>query len=336
MSFVAPISLGATEHALLDGWQRNFPLVERPFFAVGKVHGLSEEETIAAFVRAQATGALSRIGAVVRPNVVGASTLAAMQVPPERLEEVGTAVSAEPLVNHNYARTHSFNLWFVVAGPDTAAVAATLRRIEQRTGLPVLDLPMVQAYHLDLGFPLAAGTRTQRPAQADERAPVAYVDDTGDRRVLAAIEDGLPLVARPYRHVARRLDIDEKTVLSRLRHLVAAGVVSRFGCVVHHRALGFTANAMVVWDVPDQEVDAVAARFVANPRVTLCYRRPRRLPHWPYNLFCMVHARSSGDAHAAINDLNLANDPARYDQAILFSTRCFKQRGALFSQPAAG
>lgn len=162
MSFVAPITLSDGELALLDGWQRNFPLVERPFSAVGRAYGLNEDETIATFARLQAAGALVRIGAVVRPNMAGASTLAAMQVPPARIEEVGAAVSREPLVNHNYARTHPFNLWFVVAGPDTAAVAATLRRIGQQTGLEVLDLPLVKSYHLDLGFLFWPGRRLDR------------------------------------------------------------------------------------------------------------------------------------------------------------------------------
>lgn len=336
MSFVAPITLSDGELALLDGWQRNFPLVERPFSAVGRAYGLNEDETIATFARLQAAGALVRIGAVVRPNMAGASTLAAMQVPPARIEEVGAAVSREPLVNHNYARTHPFNLWFVVAGPDTAAVSATLRRIGQQTGLEVLDLPLVKSYHLDLGFSFLAGSKARPSTPADAAGAVSYAPDACDRRVLAAIEDGLPLVARPYRHVAQRLGLDEPAILSRLQHLLDAGVVSRFGCVVLHRALGFTANAMAVWDVPDEEVDAVAARFVANSRVTLCYRRPRRLPLWPYNLFCMIHARSRDDAHAVIGDLNLVGQTARCSQAALFSTRCFKQRGARFSLAAAG
>jgi DNA-binding Lrp family transcriptional regulator len=120
-------------------------------------------------------------------------------------------------------------------------------------------------------------------------------------------------------------------VIDRLARLVAAGVIKRLGCVVRHRFFGYDANAMVVWDVPDEMTDAVAGHFAANPGVTLCYRRPRRPPHWPYNLFCMVHAKAREQALATVAELNAAAGTARLDQAVLFSTRCFKQRGAVFS-----
>jgi DNA-binding Lrp family transcriptional regulator len=101
---------------------------------------------------------------------------------------------------------------------------------------------------------------------------------------------------------------------------------------MRHRSLGFTANAMAVWDVPEAIVDAVAARMIRNPRVTLCYRRQRRLPEWPYNLFCMVHAKARAEALAVIEDLNAVAEASYFDQTVLFSTRCFKQRGAVFSR----
>jgi DNA-binding Lrp family transcriptional regulator len=321
----------ATDIALLDGWQRDFPLVERPFADVGRGIGLGETDTIATFRRLFEAGVVVRIGAVVRPHSVGASTLAAVRAPSERLDSVAAIISAEPLVNHNYERTHPINLWFVVAGPHRQDVADTLARIEKNARLPVLDLPLLQAYHIDLGF--ALGERPPRRVPAPPLVP-PYRPDRGDSEVLAAIEDGLPLVSRPYRDVARQLGVSERALLDRLRSLTASGAVSRFGCVVRHRALGYTANAMAVWDVPDDRVDDVAGRFASHPRVTLCYRRPRRPPDWPYNLFCMVHAKSRSDAGAVVDDLGRGAGGS-CDRAVLFSTRCFKQRGAVFSHRGA-
>jgi siroheme decarboxylase len=325
------MTASAREIALMDRWQRDFPLVERPFAQVGQDIGFDEAATIAAFRRLREVGVMARIGAVVRPHAAGASTLAAMRVPPERLEEVADVVSSEPLVNHNYERAHPINLWFVVAGMDCNAVAATLHSIERRTDLALLDLPLERAYHLDLGFSLAGSVRVRAP-----RPPAGHRADALDRRLLAVIENGLPMVLRPFHAVAEHLGLTEAEVIERLRRLTARGVVSRFGCVVHHRALGYTANAMAVWDIPDDAVDAVAERFAGNSRVTLCYRRPRRLSDWPYNLFCMVHAKARRDAYAVIDDLNLVGETGLAPQAVLFSTRCFKQRGASFSQRAAG
>ena len=320
----------AIELALIDRWQDGFPLVEKPFEVVGRAAALDQDETIGIFRKMRANDIISRVGAVVRPNTVGASTLAAMQVPPESLEEVADIVSSEPLVTHNYEREHALNLWFVIAGASPDAIAATIRNIVDRTGFGIIELPMLQAYHLGLGFSLgAAPPQQRRGADGAEYAP-----DPRDRSILAAIEDGLPLVEAPYRAVAERLELGEHDVISRLDHLRASGIVTRFGCVVRHDKLGYRSNAMAVWDVPDGQVDRIAASFARNPQVTLCYRRPRRLPLWPYNLFCMVHARSRSDAHAVLDELNLEADTGLLPQAVLFSKRCFKQRGAVFSRTA--
>jgi siroheme decarboxylase len=142
------------EHHFLNDYQRDFPLEPRPYARIADELGLPEEEVLARLADLQAGGTLSRIGAVVRPNTVGASTLAAMSVPAGRLEAVAALVSARPEVNHNYEREHAFNLWFVVAAADEAAVRAVLESIAAETGLPVLDLPLQTAYHIDLGFDL--------------------------------------------------------------------------------------------------------------------------------------------------------------------------------------
>jgi DNA-binding Lrp family transcriptional regulator len=319
---------GTRDLDLLDRWQRNFPLVKKPFAVIGGAVGLDEGATIETFRHLIDAGAVARIGAVVRPHTLGASTLAAMRVPAGRLDDVADIVSREPLVNHNYARTHEFNLWFVVAGPDPAAVAATLDRIERRTGLSVLNLPLERAYHLDLGFSLARVADARQPAPRRDDSVRA---DARDRALLAVLEDGLPLTVRPYREVAARSGLGEQDVLDRLRRLVRSGIVTRFGCVVRHRALGYTANAMAVWDIADEAVDEVAAGFARHPRVTLCYRRPRRPPAWPYNLFCMVHAKSRPDAESVIESLDRDAGTGASRRAVLFSTRCFKQRGARYA-----
>lgn len=325
------MTLSTTELNLIDRWQRDFPLEERPFAAAGHPLGLDEAQTIETFRRLHRAGVLTRIGAVVKPHTVGASTLAALSVPPERLQEVAGIVSVEPFVNHNYGRTHAYNLWFVIAAPGAEAVAATIKRIEQRSGLALLNLPMEQAFHLDLGFSLAGRpNRRHRPHEE-----VSYIPDPLDRELLASIEDGLPIEPHPFREVAHKMGIGERDLIDRIRRLAESGIVTRFGCVVRHRALGYTANAMAVWDIPDAEVEARAQEFLRNPAVTLCYRRRRHLPGWPYNLFCMIHARTERDAYATIDELNLVSDTGLCRQSVLFSTRCFKQSGARFRDQGA-
>jgi DNA-binding Lrp family transcriptional regulator len=144
--------LGALERALLNDFQRDFPLGERPFAVIADRLGSSEAEVLGAFEMLQSVGAISRIGAVVRPHRTGWSTLAAMSVPDERLVNVAALVSSYPEVNHNYERDHALNLWFVVTGADQGCVTRVLEEIERRSGLEVLDLPLEEPFRLDLGF----------------------------------------------------------------------------------------------------------------------------------------------------------------------------------------
>ncbi|MES9843103.1 MAG: Lrp/AsnC family transcriptional regulator [Candidatus Sedimenticola sp. PURPLELP] len=142
------------EKRLLNEFQHGFPLSAEPYREIAEQLGTSEHEVIAALDTLKNGGAVSRIGPVLRPNRVGASTLAAMAVPPEDLEQVAALVSAHPEVNHNYERLHQYNLWFVVTASDEEHLHTVLDSISLECGLPVLDLPMVEDYFIDLGFDL--------------------------------------------------------------------------------------------------------------------------------------------------------------------------------------
>ena len=158
-----------------------------------------------------------------------------------------------------------------------------------------------------------------------------------DQRLLAALEPGLPLVSHPYATLAAKLGATETQVIERLADLKETGVISRFGVIVRHHELGICANAMVVWDLPDCRVEAIGQRLAALPFVTLCYRRPRRRPHWPYNLFCMIHGRDRDEVLRQVAQANAAADLAEVPQAVLFSKKRFKQRGARYgAAPGCG
>jgi len=146
--------LNSLERHLLNDFQDGFPLVERPYQAIAERLGTSEAEVIEALEGLQENGLISRVGPVFRPNRVGASTLAAMAVPAEQLESVAAVVSGYPEVNHNYEREHELNLWFVATATDREQLQRVLEEIESRTGLEVVDLPMIEDYFINLGFPL--------------------------------------------------------------------------------------------------------------------------------------------------------------------------------------
>lgn len=154
--------------------------------------------------------------------------------------------------------------------------------------------------------------------------------DDSDEALIVALQDGLPLVQQPYAAIGLECGLTEAEVIERIQRLCRSGLIKRFGIIVRHRALGYRANAMLVWDVPDDEVDDLAKRMTRYPFITLCYRRPRCLPDWPYNLFCMIHGRDRADVNLQIEQLvrELALSTISHD--VLFSRRCFKQRGARY------
>lgn len=149
-----PLVLDALDRRLLDGFQRGFPLDPQPYARIAEGLGCTEAEVLRRLQRLSEAGAVARIGLTVRPGAAGASTLAAIAVPPERLEAVAALVSGFEEVNHNYRREHRLNLWFVVTAPTGARVQRVLEEISERSGLTVLDLRMEAGFHLDLGFPL--------------------------------------------------------------------------------------------------------------------------------------------------------------------------------------
>lgn len=325
---VAP--LDALERRLVDGFQRGFPICARPFERIAAGLCASEAEVIGAVSRRLADGVLSRVGAVFRPNVIGASTLAAMAVPERRLAEVARIVSAREEVNHNYQREHAFNLWFVAAAADPARLEAALAAIEEESGTRAIRVPLVRDYWIDLGFDVHA-TGMHVPPARRVAAPVApMVLSERDRRIVGALEDGLPPVPRPYAEVACRAGVSEAMLTVRLSEWLNRGVVSRFGLVVRHRALGYAANAMCVWDVPDDRADALGAALAVEDAVTLAYRR-RRADGWRYNLYAMIHGRDRGTVRARRDAIAASVGLDAYAHEVLFSLAAFKQRGARYA-----
>ena len=151
-----------------------------------------------------------------------------------------------------------------------------------------------------------------------------------DQRLIAAIQCGLPLVSRPFAEIGASIGLSEDEVIERIQALLADGTIKRLGVVVRHHELGYRANAMTVWSIPNDQIDEIGQRIGAVDFVTLCYRRPRRLPDWPYNLFAMIHGQ---DRDAVLHNIkHLINRCGLEDiqHEVLFSRRRFKQCGARY------
>lgn len=151
-----------------------------------------------------------------------------------------------------------------------------------------------------------------------------------DQALITIIQSGLPITATPYADVGKALGMDESEVLSRLQRLNDSNVIKRLGVVVRHHELGYRSNGMIVWNIPDDTVAELGACMGQFDFVTLCYRRPRRLPEWPYNLFTMIHGQDRDDVLKNVQFLIKSCNLDEIDHEVLFSTRRFKQRGAIY------
>jgi len=330
---------------LLNRWQRGFPLVAAPFAAIADAAGLSEAQVLERYDEAVRMGALSRIGGVWAAGAGGAALLCALAVPAERLLDVAATVDALPGVNHNYERDHHHNLWFVITGRDRQVLHRHLDGLQHDTGLSALRLPMVRVYRIDLGFDLhgVAGVKgvdlhgvaaVHGPARPVAATPsVTPAVAPADAALAALVEDGLRLEPLPFAHWARQLGCTEAQVLTTLRGWLASGSLRRFGVIVRHHELGYDQNAMTVFDVPDDEVDACGALLAGQPGVTLCYRR-ERAPGWPFNLYCMVHGRQAEAVRGVVATARSASGLQRFPHAVLFSRRRFRQQGASYFRAA--
>jgi DNA-binding Lrp family transcriptional regulator len=157
--------------------------------------------------------------------------------------------------------------------------------------------------------------------------PLTEAIDAVDRRIVLATQAGLPLTRRPYHLIAADLGLEPEDVMRRLQRMLTSGVIRRIGVIPNHYALGYRANAMTVWDVPDNRAQQLGRRVGALDFVSHCYRRPRHLPQWPYNLFAMVHGRSREEVKSKVRQLAELLDRDSRGHAVLYSTQILKKTG---------
>ena len=325
----------AIEQRLLNEFQHDFPLVKQPFLVIGEQLGIAEDEVIERLEQLSMEGVVSRVGPVFQPGCIGVSTLAALAVPAENLHEVACWINTLAEVNHNYEREHTYNLWFVVAAPNQLWLDNVLQKISQHTGLPMLVLPLIEPYHIDLGFDLhgqCGSTRKSSISSACVQLKSAQRASVKLNRVQSAIvaelQSGIKLEPQPFASLAASINLEEDAVIRQVLDWSNDGVIKRFGVVVRHHELGYKENAMVVWDVPDDQVSEFGKMTAQQEGVTLCYRRPRQLPDWGYNLFAMVHGTNRDIVMKQILQLSKNTGLETFQMQVLFSCRRYKQRGA--------
>lgn len=328
-SMTQPDSLGRT---LINHYQGDFPLSNQPFAEVAARLGQSEAAVIASISELLKQSWLSRFGPLYNAERLGGGlVLAALTAPENRYQEVAEQVNALPEVAHNYRREHQLNMWFVLATETPEGIQQAAERIEADSGCKVLLFPKEREYHL--GFYLQLGTPgTDEPlvqAKALRAPPLlpAKPLDNMDRLIIQHSQAGLPLAPRPYAAIAESCNTSEEIVLERLQTMLDTGLIRRIGLVPNHYRLGLKANGMSVWNIPDEKLDEVGVILGAMDSISHCYARPRHLPHWPYNLFAMLHGTSRTEVEAEAQAIRNRLGDKVEGMEILFSSAILKKTG---------
>jgi len=291
---------------------------------------VDEAEVLERTQQLKRDGVIRQVSAIFDSRRLGyQSTLVAFQVPEERLDAVAEQVSAHPGVSHNYARDHVYNLWFTLTLPPGQAIDAHISALARKADIAsYLNLPMVRLFKIGVQFDLAEessdGGHKVRAAQ-EAGPPVGHqpiFSDSG-RAVVRELQEDIELMPCPFAPMARRLGMSEEALLVKARGLLASGVMRRYGAVLRHRRVGFAANGMVCWMVPESRIEELGRLAATYPQVSHCYQRPPHPPDWPYTLFTMVHGRTQAEVEAVAENIAAASDIRDY--IILYSIREYKK-----------
>ncbi len=325
----AGVAVDDQTRALLDLVQDEFPVVRRPYQALGERLGLSEADVLARMAEAREAGIIRQVCAIYDTKALGySSALVAMRVAEDHLKQAAAIVNAHPGVSHNYRRNHEFNMWFTVAMPPGHGLGAVIDRLHVLTGAEsTRPMPTLRLFKIGVTLDMT-GTRALdargEPEYTQERRDVAtghaITDD--DIAYVLATQGDLPDVAEPFDVIADTLGWDLDRVFEWTGRLTASGHLRRWAGILNHRTAGFRANGMAVWNVPEDQILEFGQTVAGYRNVSHCYQRPT-YPDWPYSVFSMLHhPKASGVEETA---LAISADTGVDDYRILYSTTEYKK-----------
>lgn len=322
------------QQALLLRVQQGISLIQRPYAEIAQELGESEEDVLLTLRELIEEKMIRSLAPIYDTRKMGYdSALVAFQVAPKHLEAVAAFVNTHPGVSHNYERPHTFNLWFTLAAPSTSllGIAQTVSILAEQEG--VENTAILRAKKtFKIGVKLD-------PKRSSLQRETARVIDTNEhplspleQEIIRVTQGPLALVSRPFAVYAEGLGISEETLLWRLQGLQTRGVLRRVAAVAYHRKLGFQANGMAVWAIPEEKALKVGPQMASFSAISHCYLRDTN-EHWKHNLFAMIHGKEKQEVQEIVQ--TICEEFELPEGMILFSSREFKkQRILYFSQEA--
>ena len=317
------------DRKLLTEIQKEFPRVSRPFQALGEKVGLSEPDTLERIKKLKGENILRQISAIFDTKSLGyQSTLVAMKFAPDQLDRGAEMINQHPGVSHNYRRNDVYNLWFTVAVPPYDSLRDTIQKLHELSGaLNTLILPTLKLFKIGVKLDLTGSNSDQMESKEDiydeSKRRKAPPDLTSEQiEAIRALQEDIPLTERPYQVIGKASGFSEERLFELMNLFESKGYFRRFAGILHHRKAGFSANAMVVWNVPEEKQDEVGGKMAEFPQVSHCHKRPV-FPDWPYSLYTMVHGAKAEDCEKIIQKITQA--AGDWPRKSLYSTKEYKK-----------
>jgi DNA-binding Lrp family transcriptional regulator len=309
---------------LLSIIQKRFPLVAKPFAVIAEELGTDEETIIELISEEKNNKIIRQISPIFDTKRLGySSSLVSFKVRREDIGKAVDAINSHPGVSHNYEREHTFNIWFTLAvAPDSKfGLKKTVEILaEEANAMEYIMLPTLKLFKISVKLDTTGNdAKKEIVAKPNKKS----IDLTPlHHRVIALSQNDIPIVSEPFKDIVDELGLTYDAFFSILNELKDAGVMRRFAGILNHRKAGFNANAMVVWDVDDEKGEEIGKKAAEFSAVSHCYLRPK-YPNWPYNLFTMVHGKTTEETNGIIREM--ADEIPHFSRRPLYSTREFKK-----------
>ena len=319
-------SMDESDKELLNEIQWTFPLETRPFDTIAKKFDTSSEIVKERLNNLKEEGVLRQLSAIFDTRKLGyTSSLVAMEIEHDQLEQVANQINRHPGVSHNYERDHQFNLWFTLAVPPGSDLKTEIEKFNVLKGIKkVRMLPTLQLFKIGVKLDMV-DDKKHEIAPTEEKKQIKNVKfepTEKDKNFIRELQKDMEIIDEPFVKAANNLGITEMELFEKMKEYQEIGVMRRFAAILRHRQVGFTANGMIVWKVPEDRIPEVGEKLGSFPQVSHCYERPT-YPDWPYNVFSMIHCKTHDEA----NDMakTIQNQIHVNEYRILFSSREFKK-----------
>ena len=319
-------SLTEFDKEILNEIQWTFPLVTRPFDDIAKKFNTSPEIIKEKLINLKKIGVLRQLSAIFDTRKLGyTSSLVAMEIEHDKLDYVANQINRHPGVSHNYERDHQFNLWFTLAVPPGADLNSELEKFNVLKGIKkVRMLPTLQLFKIGVKLDMIDNQKHEIAPTEDKKEikNIKFEPTEQDKDFIRELQKDMDIIDEPFVKAATNLGITEDELFAKMKHYESIGVLRRFAAILRHRQVGFTANGMIVWKVPENRITSVGETLGSFPQVSHCYERPT-YDDWPYNVFSMIHCKTHTEANDVAKIIQNQIDVDEYK--ILFSSREFKK-----------